>query len=123
MRLLLSAFLVLSFSASAEVVKREYTGSNNGQACTLRISIDPEHGDRVSLDGCSAHLPTNVRLVPKDGKLFVPRDYGHLDEKDCTIEVTLNKMNEPTKAKMSAGGFFSPILLPKLTCRNLVQIK
>lgn len=124
MKLLLSALLIVSFSAKTEVISKEYTGNNRGKACTLNISTGSEYGDHISLDDCSSTLPSNVKLIAKDGRIFVPRGYAQISEsKDCTIELTLNQNNEPTKAKMKAGGFFSPILLNKLTCENLILVK
>jgi hypothetical protein len=115
---------VLSFSAMADSVSKEYVGSANGSACSLSISTGSEYGDSIRLGNCNSSLPTNFKIKVIDNKISIPRDYAQVDEgKDCTIVVKVNSKAEPVSAVMKAGSFFSPILLPKLNCKNLVQVK
>ncbi len=118
MKKYLFALALVSLSAQAEVA--EYSGSNNGQPCQLSVQLKPVE---VSLNDCRSDYGTNSEIKIIKGKAFVK--YAGLDsEGDCSITISYDKNNTPTKAVMKVAPFiFSPPILHKMTCNDLVRVK
>jgi hypothetical protein len=111
-KLIVIALALVSMNSMAAL--NEYTGSNNGAACIVKIDLS-EHIIEM------ANIKLNIRKEKRMGlNLILEGGVGFTEEK---ITLSMNSEKEFTAAKLEVKVLLMPTFTTKQVCSNLVRTK
>ncbi|MDD4976916.1 MAG: hypothetical protein PHY93_21365 [Bacteriovorax sp.] len=113
MKKLLLVFLA-TLSLQSMAATSEYTGSNNGAACSVRVDLSQDY---VSMGG----IGLLARNKTTKGNVQILE--GGADFEDAKITLNFNSNKELSSAKLETRNMLIPFYRTKLVCMDLIKTK